>query len=200
LSIEYNTQHILIFNITETQRAQLGRLYRIHGFSYINAVCTEFPEHAWQVWKFGKTTRGLWRQVAQQFPADPIVVSFLLDHVIDKTTLPSEKERLMKELAIGVPSVEEIILAALPSNHKIFAYGAKHITPRVTEQIVDPNTPPSYWNSNENCRRFLLDFKRVVGFKSFDDFYSLKASEIRRLGGALKALLLLIVTTNLSKC
>jgi len=55
------------YGLTSAEASEKGGnlLMSIHRDSMFNALSTAFPEHTWQPWKFSKTQRHLWHDIAK---------------------------------------------------------------------------------------------------------------------------------------
>lgn len=159
----------------ELQSAGGATLLKKYKNSLIGALRQNYPNHEWQEWRFKKTPQRYWKDLNnhQQF----------LRYIAEKYDFKNLEDwyKLTHQM------VQECGGSALLRNYyKDSPY--LFVTSLIKDHQWLPwkfvNVSQAYWKPKENRRKFVDWLTRdVLGFKTFEEWYSLSGDTFREHGG-----------------
>ena len=145
---------------------------RAYKFSVSHAITTEFPEHAWEPWKFTLTPKRWWSELGYNLAhGDPVaqtVVQLYIEHVSAQPLSDFEKRRL----------------ALLLGNHDSYSVLQNGSLIAAPEKFGQAPLRMADWRCIDKRKQYLLYLRDTFLGGTMEGLYKLSSSLLLATGGS----------------
>ena len=165
-------------------------LLNTYSGSLSMAIMVEYPEHAWEPWKFAKTPRRWWELLSKSFAARTdlslavarLYLDWLTESYGEKIKTDFVESKLPKSVRLQLKYFGGLstLVHSLDTNSTYLSAPvgqARTLIPWSTKPVV-----PTFWKNPNNVRAY-FDFLRYQLGGSMEVLYTLTKTEILQTGG-----------------